>query len=318
MWMIDSAICLLRNRGGQTRDRRVHVADLFPIIQVNEDAAEFPETLGTKEKFWVVHEGVLHLLKFGRAGTGEDWAEKAACELCGTLGLPHAHYLLARFRERSCVLSPTMVPNDGRLILGNELINAVGKADVDGARVYRHKEHTVSRVLASLALYLRPNYLDAWSAFIGYLMFDAWIGNTDRHYENWGLIIDRERKLTLAPTFDHASSLGRELSDDTRTQRLRTKDMRYTVHAFAERARSALFENATDTTPLTPMGAFLLAARANREAGFRWLEALSRVPDPAVEHIFDRFPPAVLSLPAKQFAIALLGANKQRLLGVLE
>jgi hypothetical protein len=46
-------------------------------------------------------------------------------------------------------------------------------------------------------------------------MLDAWIGNGDRHHLNWGLV---RNKLTpniietihLAPTYDHASSLGRE------------------------------------------------------------------------------------------------------------
>ena len=41
---------------------------------------------------------------------------------------------------------------------------------------------------------------------------------SDRHHENWGIL--RERIATgwldcLAPTFDHASSLGRELVDDS-------------------------------------------------------------------------------------------------------
>ncbi|WP_172435571.1 HipA domain-containing protein, partial [Escherichia coli] len=48
--------------------------------------------------------------------------------------------------------------------------------------------------------------------FVGYLLLDAWIGNTDRHHENWAFISLGE-KIYLAPTYDHASSMGRELSD---------------------------------------------------------------------------------------------------------
>lgn len=42
------------------------------------------------------------------------------------------------------------------------------------------------------------------------------IGNVDRHHENWGILrkrVDGEWYGRLAPTFDHASSLGRELVD---------------------------------------------------------------------------------------------------------
>ena len=47
--------------------------------------------------------------------------------------------------------------------------------------------------------------------FAGYLVLDAVIGNTDRHHENWGLLLRRTEtgwKGQVAPSFDHASSLG--------------------------------------------------------------------------------------------------------------
>ena len=52
-----------------------------------------------------------------------------------------------------------------------------------------------------------------------YLLLDAVIGNVDRHHENWGILgkdVDGSVKGRLAPTFDHASSLGRELLDTGR------------------------------------------------------------------------------------------------------
>ncbi len=51
------------------------------------------EQLGTKEKFW--YEGPALgtcLCKIVRPSTGEDWSEKAAAELAGLLGIPHARY----------------------------------------------------------------------------------------------------------------------------------------------------------------------------------------------------------------------------------
>lgn len=289
---------------------------LYPIYDIADEHAEIPETLGTKEKFWIRHMDSLKLLKFGRPGTGEDWAEKVACELAELIGLPHAHYDLARHKGRGCVVSPSLIAEDGRLILGNELINSVTQ-NYNGARSYQQREHTVSRVLASLKLFTYPNYIRTWDTFIGYLMFDAWIGNTDRHHENWGLVIDKDRSVSLSPTFDHASSMGRELTDATREARLTTKDPRFNVEAFAAKARSALYADPSDKHPLSPIQAFQLAARAQRQSGFSWLRVLAGVDDEHVSGILNRIPAVCMSRPARDFAMAVLTVNRGRLLTML-
>lgn len=100
----------------------------FSIVGIEDNAPEFPEQLGTKEKFWLRLAGERHLFKIGRSGTGENWAEKIAADLAELLGLPHAHYDLAVWKGRRGVISPGIVPENGRLILGNELL-AVGCLD---------------------------------------------------------------------------------------------------------------------------------------------------------------------------------------------
>lgn len=275
-----------------------------------ESGPELPETLGTKEKFWIDLNGQLHLFKFGRDGTGEDWAEKVVCELCQLLDIPHAHYDLARYRGRNGVLSPTIVDDGGRLILGNEIINGASP-QYDGARIYKQKEHTVSRVHAAITTFLMP---EAWRQFIGYLMLDAWVGNTDRHHENWALIRSKDGHRSLAPTFDHASSLGRELSDEVRIERMNTRDERYSVEAFAERARSALYAEPSDLKPLSTVDAFYHAAKSNKKVARDWLERLRQASDESVLSVVNGIPPEIMSEAARSFAVRLLQVNKHRLL----
>lgn len=54
-----------------------------------------------------------------------------------------------------------------------------------------------------------PDWKNWWSRTIA---FDALIGNTDRHSENWGFLVDQsvagEAKYALAPAFDNGTSLG--------------------------------------------------------------------------------------------------------------
>lgn len=283
----------------------------FAVVAI-DSRPEIPENLGTKEKFWISHDGQLQLLKFGRQGTGEDWAEKVACELCCLLGLPHAHYELARYQGRPGVLSPSITATGDRLILGNELINRVGP-EIGGAVSYLQRGHTVSRVLAALSRFTSDKE-NSLSQFIGYLMLDAWVGNTDRHEENWGIIKHSGSSVTLAPTFDHASSLGRELTDEIRLLRLRTTDPRYSVDAFAIRARSALFESQDDNKPLLTIDAFSSAASKTSKLSEYWLGKLAGVEDDGVAEIIDRLPLEFTSVPARDFAKKLLSCNKERIL----
>ncbi|MBE3906219.1 hypothetical protein HJ154_19975 [Vibrio parahaemolyticus] len=41
-------------------------------------------------------------------------------------------------------------------------------------------------------------------------LFDALIGNTDRHQENWGVVFQSDGKSRLSPLFDNGTSLGHE------------------------------------------------------------------------------------------------------------
>lgn len=167
---------------------------MYPIVAIRDDASEAPEQVGTKYKFWF--DDHRHMFKLGRDGTGEHWAEKVACELCTLLGLPHAGYDFALWKLRLGTTTANFVPNDGRLMLGNELLQTF-EPDYDGAQRYEARQHTVGRVIAALSANIRqPGEMPAditlsraIDFFAGYLLLDAWIGNTDRHHENWGVVV---------------------------------------------------------------------------------------------------------------------------------
>jgi HipA-like C-terminal domain len=68
-----------------------------------------------------------------------------------------------------------------------------------------------------------PNWRAWWART---LAFDALIGNTDRHTQNWGFLIGPGPKYSLAPAFDNGTSLGyiireEELERSTASERLK-------------------------------------------------------------------------------------------------
>lgn len=61
---------------------------------------------------------------------------------------------------------------------------------------------------------IEPHWRQWW---VEALLFDALIGNTDRHQDNWGLIFTRSEQnisCRLAPLFDNGTSLGHERFPD--------------------------------------------------------------------------------------------------------
>jgi hypothetical protein len=146
-------------------------------------------------------------------------------------------------------------------------------------------------------------------------MLDALVGNTDRHDENWGIVRESGGVVRLAPTFDHASSLGRNESDEMRTERLETRDVGRSVSAYAARAKSALYAQRDNPRPLSTHDAFREFAETHDGAvGNGWLSKLESVPAETFDGIFSEFPDGWISVPAIEFALALLRVNREKLL----
>jgi hypothetical protein len=225
---------------------------MFPIIRIDSRQVQSLEQLGTKRKFWYsAEDGTAMLFKAEERGTGEDWAEKVACELCTLLGLPHVHYELAHDEPADVpgVVCATCAPPPWALGLGNQLLLQRDPAYPEGSK-YKVRGHTVDAVAAVVrdlqlppAAYRPglPGGIDsALAVFAGYVLLDAWIANQDRHHENWGALRDPSG-IYLAPTFDHGASLARNVADAEKKERMESRDRNRQIPAFVRRARSAFY-----------------------------------------------------------------------------
>jgi len=267
--------------------------------------------MGTKRKFWFSRAGEMWLYKATRPGSGEHWAEVMAAACADLLGLPHAEYELARWRDKggvdnAGVVTRRFTPDGFDLVHGNELLAQRDSSyPAAGHRYVRTQEHTIDAVRSILAAdvglplnWRAPeNIKTPADVFGGYLLLDAWIGNTDRHHENWALVVNAaEGHRFLAPTFDHASSLGAHQEDATRARRLVSKDRAFRVEGYVERARSALYSKAGEARPMTPLDAF--RAWCRQAACDPWLQRLEAVEDDQVTDLVGRVPDSEISGPA--------------------
>ncbi len=177
---------------------------------------------------------------------GDDWAEKVVSQVAQRLSIPAAQ---VEFAQRSGVLGIISrdVSGDRNLVLGNVVL-ADQDPDYPGTTQLRDLPgYTVEAVFGALrALGVTPppsaGSADACSTFAGYLLLDALVANTDRHHGNWGILESTSGEAPkLAATFDHASSLGFQLADRERSDRLDTRDVNRTVDAYAERGECRYF-----------------------------------------------------------------------------
>ena len=302
---------------------------MFSIRPIDQLQSEDIEYLGTKRKFWCTLDGQRFLFKAEERGTGEDWAEKVVCELARRIGLPHVEYELAHEYEgqksiQPGVICPTCVPRPLALVMGNQLLyNRDPNYPVKSEIKYGVSAHTVEAV-AAVILALRPpapvwmqgtpvGITTAMGVFIGYVMLDAWVANQDRHHQNWGAIQDGGI-LYLAPTYDHGSSLARNLTDKERKDRLETRDKNRNVEHFVGKARSGFFLTRQDQKTMSTLEVFRDFSQLEPGAAKIWLEKLASIGSDVVDGILAEVPPQRMSPITRQFTLALLSINQRRLL----
>ena len=151
------------------------------------------------------------------------------------------------------------------------------------------------------------------TVFAEYMLLDAVIGNTDRHHENWGLLrrqVEDHWEGRLAPSFDHASSLGREMLDERRTLLLQEKR----VDWYSERGRGGIYWGRNTETGLSPLDLVRRAAEVHSPYFTVALARLAELRDSLVAEIVHRVPPDWMSSPARAFAISLISYNRRQLM----
>ena len=112
------------------------------------------------------------------------------------------------------------------------------------------------------------------------------------------------------PSFDHASSLGRELTDDRRTNILDSKGV---LH-YLNRGRGAVYVDSKHNRALSPLRLARLLYRWRPEFARRTLDRIGSVSDDEIMTPIQRVPSEFMSEIAKEFACQVVMTGKQELL----
>lgn len=283
-----------------------------------------PEALGSKQKFWYrqPHSQDEWLFKYPRKSTGEHWAEKIAAEVAASLRIPHATVELACYEDIVGSTTLSFVRGARELIHGNQIL--AGKVlGYEPERRFRNSDHTLANIwLAQEKVFRHPLAIERAKCRFGeYLILDALIGNTDRHHENWGVIQilgslhlrERSRRLfgvdylrIIAPSFDHASSLGRELVDSGKPKSRNALLADNRVGDYAENGRGGIYWSEQVRHGVSPIELVRRAAATYPEIFEPGLEKARKLKPTILEDIINRIPTEWMTSTARRFAYELM------------
>lgn len=289
--------------------------DPYRVLVVKPDWPRVREDMGSKRKFWCRApdpDGRLWLFKAPRSGTGEHWAEKIAAEIAAALDVMHAQVELARSGTDCGSATKSFARQRPRALYhGNQLLARVFSG-YDPEKTFKNSSHTLENIWQALDRIFRVASRQAKRRLAEYTVLDALVGNTDRHHENWGLLrrfVGGRWKWFVAPSYDHASSLGRELSDAHRDTLLAEGG----VGRYSEKARGGIYWSEADRRAPSPLK---LVRRAYGRYPELFAAALKKVEvfdDDAICRVVARVPCRWMTPSSRVFAVALMRYNLARL-----
>ena len=271
-----------------------------------------PEYAGSeqREQWWLFKPVKVGTRRLVGGGEGpyrryDDTVERLACALGGLIELPRADVELARRGPEEGIISRNVAPNgwtmDGGDVRLSEISGYVScQPDNRPRNRVGHNLVNIETVLTGVSG--PPGPCETWPAFevfAGYLVFDAWIGNTDRHAMNWA-VMQCDAETRLAPSFDHGSALASGSTD----VELASKQ----IDDFCRGGTASRFEDGSS------MSLVQLAQNAVRAAGGRsaeWLGRIAAVQDHQIDEVVSGVPG--LSDLRRTFLVGVLTQNRRRL-----
>ena len=124
-----------------------------------------------------------------KGGSAEPYSEFYAAQIADTMGIKHVSYGLTKWKDTLCSTC--------------ELFT-----DINTSFVPIHKFIKNCNLL-TVADFLKSFGSHFYDDFVDMIVFDALICNTDRHYGNFGLLVDNKtnKPVGFAPIFDNGQSL---------------------------------------------------------------------------------------------------------------
>ena len=164
-------------------------------ITQNKDFVSSPEftTNGMLKKAWRKIDGEIYLYKGGTSGacnTGkEPYSEFYASQIAKQMGLNHINYDLIKWKDELCSVCKLFTSKN-----------------ISYIPIFKYVKNME---FLNIFQYMKNISEEIYRNFLDMVLLDALICNVDRHYGNFGFLVDSHTNeiLGFAPLFDHGMSL---------------------------------------------------------------------------------------------------------------
>lgn len=195
------------------------------MIQTNDFSAweEYKgssEGSGRSEKIWLCSSDkkVIGLFKYPKSNqTTEHISEKLAAEIAYIVGLPCAKIDVGYKDDRIGSMS-YLIRNKGELLLEGIYFIAAKYPDFDSSHLVCKNSgqyYSLEMIMNSIRVFDKRISTELKKQLFNVFIFDALIGNTDRHQSNWAILFPKNiNDVHVCPIYDNGSSLCCYVRDD--------------------------------------------------------------------------------------------------------
>lgn len=285
---------------------------MFQITDLGSWQRADDEPLGETDKRWFVDQSTNQrwLYKPNRANRSPDEGscEAATSRIAALFGIPAASVELAQYAETVGCISQNVIIDHTHAMeeAASYLVEFTKNFDPRDKHSRGHSVTTIRALLGQIQgpIGCDPN-LSAEDWFTGYLLFDALIGNTDRHSQNWAVETTQTGEMHLAPSFDHATSLGISNRGEKRDRLLASPNL---IPNFAAQATAHRFESGKNISLVDFACNFL--AHCSPQGQSHWCQQILDFP---VAEAVKAIRSSRMSVPATSLATNIIQSNLERL-----
>ena len=250
-----------------------------------------------KNKAFFKYEGTNYIVS-------ESCSEKMCYEIAKVLGYPCAKIELAR-------------DSDGTLGILNYLfvdMNFIQHIDILSYLNKNEKERNNFYTISNIKKVLDNLNVNLFADFVKIMIFDALVGEQDRHEENWGIIIVNNHYY-ISPLYDNGCSLLREFKNDNLANQYYSNKKSF--EAYIRKSKTYFYKEDKKTR----YGHFELIHYLYLmypDIVVNEIIRLKKLTDKKIEEIVEMIPDDLLTKIHKKYIIMYLKRRKEILLKIIE
>ncbi len=264
-----------------------------------------PIVRGSRKKILVTNnKNEMAMFKYEREDydCSEACSERIAYELAKILGFECAKIDLA-FDNNGKIGVLNYYFSDRFTAVHTDIVAYLNKDSSE-----RNKYYTISNIKAVLDD-INPSL---FRGFVRIMVFDALIGEQDRHEENWG-ILEKEGIFSISPLYDNGDSLLREFRNLNNAQKYYygIKDF----NAYIMRSKTIIYkENNKDRYRHFELIKYL--TENFPELVYPEIEKMKLLTDEKIENIVNKIPNELMTKEHKKYIIYYLKRRRDILLSI--